>query len=648
MKSDKERFIVAILLVALTMMMVLPDWARAVPAPSTIIVPVNYPTISAAIANAAAGDTIIVQSGTYYENPIINKPLTLKGENSANTVVVGTGTPNATGKAYAVGPSVFTVTADNVKISGFTITSFNYAAQPQFPNGIVIEANNCAVTDNNIVNTFTGVFFSGQSSNVVDNNNITGSHENGVITYGGFNNTISTNNIASSVAKDGIAIEGYSYNVTGNNISQSPYGLGLSSTYSVVFKNNITESSVSGIWLTGSNDIISANYVSNNTYGIYSVPTFGLSSNNTIFHNDLIDNTQNAASNTVYNIQTWDNGYPQGGNYWSDYSTVYPNATEKGNSGIMNTQYTICANNTDNYPLMKPFDISNAGACPSENIPPARSSDVAGSWSFQSVEPDGVTPDATGNNPAVFGSVVSNISYVPEKVAGKYGSALYFNGLAYAYVPPSPSIQTPSDLTIEAWVYLNQYKNDTYNNIVIEAVTTSAALLPNRTVGFAINGYVVNGSSSPELGALRGYVTTDTGGFNEIDTAQPLSLNTWYHVVFTRSTQTGMHIYVNGVEQNVTVFAGVQNPAGSIVPATVIYLGHDSISTQEDVQILSVAAPPTSTPIWQQWWFWTPVAAAFAILVGIIYYVRKTGLKRNTAMSKSSHMLNSAHWASWD
>ena len=447
----------------------------------------------------------------------------------------------------------------------------------------------------------------------------------------------SANNIASSVAKDGITTEGYSYNITGNNISQSPYGLGMGSTYSVVFKNNITKDSVSAIWLVGSNNIISANYVSNSTYGIYSVPSFGLSENNTIFHNNLIDNTQNAASNTVYSIQTWDDGYPQGGNYWSDYSTVYPKAAEIDNSGIMNTPYVICANNTDNDPLLKPFDVSNAGACPSEEIPPERSSDVAASWSYQSVEPDGVTPDSTGNNPAVFGSDVSNVSYVPEVVAGKYGNALYFNGLAYAYVPPSPSIQTPNDLTIEGWVYLNQYKNDTYNNIVIEALTTAASFYPNRTVGFAINGYTVNGTSTPELGALRGYVTTDTGGFNEIDTTKPLALNTWYYVVFTRSTQTGMHIYVDGVEQNVIVFAGVQNPAGSIIPATVIYLGHDSISTQEDVQILSVAAPPTSSqPIWQEWWFWTPIAAAFALLVGTFYYVNKIGLKRNKAIPKSS------------
>ena len=97
-----------------------------------------------------------------------------------------------------------------------------------------------------------------------------------------------------------------------------------------------------------------------------------------------------------------------------------------------------------------------------------------------------------------------------------------------------------------------------------------------------------------------------------------------------------MHIYVNGVEQNVTVFAGTQNPAGSIEQATGLYIGHDSIITLENVQILNVAAEPTSTPIWQQWWFWTPVAAAFAVLVGIAYYMSKKGIKQNPAISKPS------------
>lgn len=97
-----------------------------------------------------------------------------------------------------------------------------------------------------------------------------------------------------------------------------------------------------------------------------------------------------------------------------------------------------------------------------------------------------------------------------------------------------------------------------------------------------------------------------------------------------------MYIYVNGVKQNVTAFAGSQNPAGSIEPATVLYLGHDSISTLENVRIFNVAKEPTSTPIWQQWWFWTAVAAALAILAGTAHYVRKNSIKLSNAKSNST------------
>lgn len=39
----------------------------------------NFPTISAAVAAAAPGDTILVAPGVYNENVIINKSLTLLG-----------------------------------------------------------------------------------------------------------------------------------------------------------------------------------------------------------------------------------------------------------------------------------------------------------------------------------------------------------------------------------------------------------------------------------------------------------------------------------------------------------------------------------------------------------------------------------------
>ena len=657
MKSEKKRFVPALILAVLVTMMVLPECAMAfsyfplgssVPnvsmvstdpltASKTIIVPVDYPSITDAIGNASAGDTILVRSGTYFENPIIDKPLTLQGENSADTVVVGRGD--------SAGASVFKITADDVKISGFTITSVNYSVSANYAYGVMIEGDNCAVTGNNIVNTLSGTFSSVQSSILIAQNNITGNHKDGVQFFGGFNNTISGNNITGNKGS-AITIEGYSDNITGNNLSQNTIGIGMTATYSVIFRNNMTENSNSGIYLPGSNNIISANYIANNKYGIYLVPSFGVASNNTIFHNDFVNNQQNACSTSPSNIQIWDEGYPLGGNYWSDYSTVYPNATEIANSGIMNMPYSICANNTDKDPLMALFDASKAVG-PGEKTPPVTSSDhIAASWSFDSFQPNLVTPDATGANPAVLGIKVGNVSYTPQLVEGKFGKALYFDGDAYAYAPTSPSLTIPSDITIDVWVNVSQFKNVAYNNIMVEAVSTTAKN-QTRILGLAINGVAPSNSTALPLGALRGFVTTDTGGFNEIDTTQPISLNVWTHVVFTRSTQTGMHIYVNGVEQNVTVTAGTQNPAGSIEGVTGIIFGHDSITTLENIRILNVAEVPTSTPFWQQWWFWTPVAAALAIVAGTVYYVSKNGIKQNTAISRSPQMFSPVH-SSWE
>jgi hypothetical protein len=270
---------------------------------------------------------------------------------------------------------------------------------------------------------------------------------------------------------------------------------------------------------------------------------------------------------------------------------------------------------------MSPFNTSNLGNPPNAiSPPPSKPNSVVASWSLGTVEPSLVTPDATGNNPAVLGSVTAVYNYTPALVPGEFGKALKFTGNVYAAVHPSPSIETPEDVTIDAWVNVQAIKGVPYNNIFIEAVRNTTTL-PTRTLGLAINGQTPENSSSPPLGALRGYVVTPSG-LNEVDTTSALPNDTWVHVVFTRSTTTGMHIYVNGVEQAVTIAAGTANPTGPIQAPTDIYIGHDSKTEIEDLQISNTVARQAQ-PLWMQWWLWAIIIFAVALASGLILYSKR-------------------------
>jgi parallel beta-helix repeat protein len=180
------------------------------------------------------------------------------------------------------------------------------------------------------------------------------------------------------VERDNIAVNGAGYTVQGTgsgygfflyntdsvtirntNIVNFEYGILLqTSPNSTISRNNLTTNSI-GIYLymTSSNNV-SGNNIKNNSVGI----ELGLSSNNFIHHNNFVDNANQFFIPTSGLPNIWDDGYPSGGNYWSDYSGIdscsglYQNVT--GSDGIGDSQYIIDTENADHYPLIHAWNTT--------------------------------------------------------------------------------------------------------------------------------------------------------------------------------------------------------------------------------------------------------------------------------------------------
>jgi parallel beta-helix repeat protein len=110
------------------------------------------------------------------------------------------------------------------------------------------------------------------------------------------------------------------------------------------------------LWNTNSTTV-SGNNITNNEYGVY----LDYSSNNKFYHNNFINNFEQVSIPLFGSSNVWDDGYPSGGNYWSDYVGVDeksgPNQNQTGGDGIGDTPYVIDAYNRDRYPLMTPAPV---------------------------------------------------------------------------------------------------------------------------------------------------------------------------------------------------------------------------------------------------------------------------------------------------
>lgn len=327
--------------------------------PDIIYVPQDYPTIQESINHANPGDTIFVSNRTYYEHVVINKSVSLVGQDRDSTIIDGNRTN-----------SVVQVTANNININNFTIQNGGIGL---YDSSIFVEhSTNINITHTMVKNSSNGICLSYAIGNTIlrntasdnkygislyssENNDIYGNNASdnkyGIALYSSNNNKIYGNN-AYSNGINGIHIQSSSNNIVSNNTASSNNfdGIRLEFSSNNVISDNTISKNDYGIRLHSSTDnTVSSNTASNNYYGIY----VDSSSNNTIHHNTL-NNTDQVWSDSV-NI--WDGD--EEGNYWSDYNgaDLYrgPYQNETGSDGIGDTPYVIDANNQDRYPLMGIF-----------------------------------------------------------------------------------------------------------------------------------------------------------------------------------------------------------------------------------------------------------------------------------------------------
>jgi parallel beta-helix repeat protein len=312
----------------------------------------TYTTIDAAITAAQPGDTIRVHAGTYGEGIVLNKMLKLEGNGSINTIIAGGGTKVP-----------LDIQIDNCEVTGFTIKGSSGSATDA---GIVINSSfnniwNCNISSNQ----GNGVRMeSSGSNNTVENCLITDNGRHGIKIISSNTHFIKSCTIKYN-EQNGIDLQNTDGNTIENNtisdskgVSQA--GIAFSSGDANIIQFNDLRNDLHGILVSmGSSNIITCNTI---VYQSSTAIDFGgASSSNIVHHNNFIDcNPGNKQADDGGSNNLWDDGYPSGGNYWSDWTTPDTqsgtNQDQVGSDGIVDNPYNLLGN-TDNYPLTDPFVI---------------------------------------------------------------------------------------------------------------------------------------------------------------------------------------------------------------------------------------------------------------------------------------------------
>ncbi|HZQ37399.1 MAG TPA: NosD domain-containing protein [Dehalococcoidia bacterium] len=236
-------------------------------------------SINAAIAAASPGATITIQHGTYVENVVVNKAVTLSG-NGNPVIEPATSDPNcggAGGTSNCAGASIVVlVQSDNVTIAGLTVNGDN----PALHSGVVIGGADIDARDG-IYSDPPGTTYQNLAIRDVTVENI---YLRGIqlrsLSFLVRGDTVRNvqGDVNSSVA---VLVHNSSGTMRDNTISDTPDGLNSNWSHGIQFLDNVITRSGSGVHSdnaggdgTTTSDVIQGNTVKDCTPGGYGVWSF--------------------------------------------------------------------------------------------------------------------------------------------------------------------------------------------------------------------------------------------------------------------------------------------------------------------------------------------------------------------------------------
>ncbi|MHC4942720.1 MAG: NosD domain-containing protein [Planctomycetota bacterium] len=225
-------------------------------------------------------------------------------------------------------------------------------------DGILVEASDgCTLADNLANGNYgSGLALWGSHDCTLDNNTAQHNEHYGIHLNGECDEALCRNNRAEGNGSAGIHVFDSDHVTLKDNKAENNSGSETSSgirvtggTYLLCFNNKTLSNDDHGFHLIGIRDSIFYFNTIEGNRGIGIAMNDG--DGNLLFHNNIMDNTENASDDGT---NAWDNGYPAGGNYFSDYE-----GEDADGDGIGDAPHEIPdGSSLDRYPFMEPLSLT--------------------------------------------------------------------------------------------------------------------------------------------------------------------------------------------------------------------------------------------------------------------------------------------------